>query len=273
MTLILIGALAFVASSAAPARADFGGCLINQLTLWVQLSTNRFNTSRSFSTYADQFGPEFVEKLFSLGPTGHWLDAGAGEGRAIGEFAGLLKPGAKGLRYLDWSSGKMFAPAEDPALRARVTGVVYSTPRGVRKEIEDQVSRSRGRYSYLSGRYIENIPRTELAPADIITDFQGPLAYSVRLSEVLNRYLDLLTLHGRVFAAFNNEITTIRTPIGTLSLIEWLRSFDGPAIRVRSEGGSVSIEKLTDAPFRFPRLQLVKVRSEIPPARVFRVLP
>ena len=213
------------------------GCSIQYALLRMRLKLNAFVTSRTLGEYGIYSAREFKSFLETLGPGSHWLDAGAGKGHAIAQYV-----------------------ERNPA-GARVTGVVYSGKRP--KNAPDQLR-------YLSGRYIEDIPDEELGRADLITDLFGPGSYSTRISEVLNKYLRILTPGGRAFVTLTSEATVTVNGRSTTLLGYLLSLSPPPGIEITHEGSTLIIRKAAETGFQIPTLELTRVESGAPPYRWFR---
>jgi hypothetical protein len=280
--MILFVALLLGISSPDATAGNFT-CVFQNFVQALVLKTNSFKTTRRFQDYQEELGSQFVEAVRNLGPGAHWIDAGAGEAGALGEYTGLLKVSElSSISDLENSDGKLVAirdhytgalyklPPFDQ--RAKVTAVAYNIPHDARASVHAMIAQAPDRFRYLSGHYIEDMPASELGQADLITDQFGPLTYSKRVDEVLDKYLEVLKKNGQIFT-FNYSRTTIKTSKGLVTLEDWLKSFDGTDVEVNiAHSGAIQIKKLTDRPFRFPRLRLVKIDMKIPPFRTFEVV-
>ncbi|MCM2278452.1 MAG: class I SAM-dependent methyltransferase [Oligoflexia bacterium] len=249
-------ALMFCALQVPAAHSADGDCVREFASLQRKLRWNLFATDRSLGEYSSRFGPRFRPFLESLRAEDRWLDAGTGEARALREYQEAREA------------------AGDAS--ASLVGVALRAPLLARAKLARLTKRSGGRFRYLEGRELESIPAEELGPSRLITDFFGPLAYSSRPEAVLERYLEALAPGGRIYAETGLS-STVRVGGAegerVLSLASWIGELLPPEqFRVSVLGGQLEIERLkAGAAFRLPRLKLLELSAEAPPARLFQV--
>lgn len=248
-----------------------------------------FETGRDLLYYAELLPPEFLRALNALGPDGHWLDAGCGEGMAILNYLGGRDIPSRYART-DEARAALAAMQDKPLdRRARATGVTYKFRTDTRASsmaapLRPALERS-GRGRWLEGRYFEDIPDLELGQADLISDVFGVMAYSVQLDEVVRKYLRLLREGGIAYVFLGKEgegevegRIWIWRDGARLGLVEWLQTLPGVAARKLEYGntgfswGTVRALELrrTSATFVIPALELIEHKDGAPPYREFR---
>ncbi len=181
---------------------------------------------------------------------GHWIDSGGGNGQAL-----------------------QFVLSEHPTMTSSLISLQTSASPGPRLKI-------------YQGRYIEQIPHQEFAPADLITDVMGPMAYSSRPDLVLTKYFDVLKTDGEIllylgtFEEIYGRQNLIITENGkVISLLEWIGQIQGINVEVFSvinkgeffdyEILSVRITK-TASEIIVPTLKLVTIKEGAPPKMIFQ---
>lgn len=195
-----------------------------------------FRTDRTLAEYVGTFGTAFQQDLQKLGPNGHWLDSGAGEGAALAQFG------------------------DSRTASPKLTGVTYKSAFVGNHKVR-----------ILNGRYLEEIALDEIGLTDLITDFYGVMAYTKAPDVVLKQYLDLLKPGGVIylfqghFDEMRRQKVTIATG-KTLPLAEWIRRIPDLHVELVSPDDSqlMSLRKLLAA-YRlqgndFPRLQAASLR-------------
>jgi hypothetical protein len=188
-----------------------------------RLENNDFRVSSSLKTYADTFGPKFVEKLNRLGGGSRWLDAGAGEAAAMISY---LKDGGK----------------------AECLAIGFQQPQ--KQEIENAKETYNRRFRYVSGKYFGDMSEEDLGldrgGFDLITDLNGVLYYTETVYEDVQRYLEILDVGG-MLAVTNSDVriegfqSTDIAPLGA-----WLRKslyvdfdeFRGSYLLVKTQDGA-----------------------------------
>ncbi|MFL5815414.1 MAG: class I SAM-dependent methyltransferase [Bdellovibrionia bacterium] len=238
-------------------QSDFARCLSDTLT---RLEKNDYNTERGLKDYDRAFLSALSPKLRALVlKDGHWLDAGAGQARAISEFVRLQQ--AK----------------KEPV--PRITALAYKADPDAARNYQSLSQKVGGqKLKLLQGRFLEQIPKSEIGATDLITDVYGPFAYSQNLDQVLNQYLELLKPGGSAMIAYDQAGTTfIRTRSGqSLNVLKWLKSLgrkDLLKVEHRSDHSGddehVIITRLGTDEIKVPRLKLVYLKDSAPPRRIF----
>jgi SAM-dependent methyltransferase len=179
--------------------------------------------NRNTEYYEAIFGGDFSDKLQSIkdNPRKHWVDSGAGQASAL-------------LGFLEMQEGKN---------KTEVTGISHKnlvrgkTPNGL---------------SYLSGKYLEEIPSEKIGKADLITDVYGPFAYSPRPEVVLQKYFDLLKPSGEAYIFLGTSYTLgtegdfagssfVITDDGTqIRFLDWLKAIKGANIEITKKHVAVA---------------------------------
>lgn len=211
---------------------------------YIQDTLPHQNRSRAPWTYAFMLGSGFgkfiAERCESPRPW-NWLDAGSGESSVP---ASVLARGAAGLIKPKYSSGKFSYQKGEPANNLSVTLVDLATP-----------IQSDSRTKVLNGRKIENIPSDEIGQHDLLTDIQGPIAYSNRPDLVLGKYLDALKDDGKLFLSLGSDQDRSRAPFGETNSIvgkdgvarnyvQWMQSIPGLKVKVHHIAGASVTSKI-----------------------------
>ena len=232
-------------------------------------------------TYALMLGSEFsdfvAERSESTKPW-KWLDAGSGVSNVA---AAVMARGAAGLVKPTYNSGEFIYKHGEPDKNLSVTLVDLDTP-----------VQSDSRTTVHTGRKIEEIPGNELGQHDLLTDIQGPIAYSDRPDLVLNKYLDALKDDGKLFLSMGSnqdpdgpfgETNRVVGRDGVArNYIDWMRSIPGLRVKVhestkKSEMSEVravalEIQKEPGKAVQIPELQEAPVflKPGGPPRMVLR---
>ncbi len=189
------------------------------------LEEHLFGCNRGLNDYIDVFGFPFVESLKALKQMNHWLDAGAGEGKAIREY---LLASTKQEIFTTAVTLKMSSPIHSPTHKTIVN-------------------------------YIEDLTQESIRPCDIITDIEGALQYTDQPDHLLKRYLLWLKPTGKLFVYVKPETTLIEKGSVTLSFRDWLRELPGLKFTEGSGPHAICIEK-ENASHPVPRLKLVETK-------------
>ncbi|MGK5090059.1 hypothetical protein WDW86_21115 [Bdellovibrionota bacterium FG-2] len=217
------------------------------------LLANDFIVHRGADFYKHAFGRELAgelkllnERMQHTGYIPHWLDSGAGEANAIYDFVQEL-----GLK-------KEF----------RLTAVAYKKPYSV-VNIEKLELRRGASFRYLDGKYLEDRPVSDLGPADLITDYFGPFAYSSKPDVVLQKYFDSLHIGGKLFVVIPQNLT-----VEGLSVMGYFQKIRGAFVEYREASYPHTfalIVSRTSALVEVPPLELVEMVSASPPKRVYKM--
>ena len=159
--------------------------------------SNEFKINRSLDTYCKTFGDTFAKSLMNLKPKDTWLDGGAGAAIAQYDY----------IRSFD-------QPAK----------VIAVSP--IRPLISPLDPHCDLPYSRYMEETVENLPISDLRPVKLITDLHGAIAYTPNLYQVMEKYIDLLPLEGKLF--FIATRTSIEDTDGKrISVHDWLLDMDG----------------------------------------------
>lgn len=233
---------------------------------------------RSLLSYLFVLPAEFKQSLANLGAGDRWLDIGAGEGRAV----------------LDYATGKyeVMLQSRSPT-KARVVAMSIEDRRTARWQ-ETAASVAPDQIQYLVGRRFRDYSSAELGKFQIITDVVGAFSYTRFMSPFMQQALDSLQLNGTLYTLLQD----IRTESGVsrpyypdASFLTELKDADGSELRVCSWLKSIACVELTcEAKPEFPppievyrirkvceavsvpRLELVHFEAGTPPERRFQLV-
>ncbi len=225
------------------------------------LKENIFIVSRDFAAYRAAFGSGFLQVVDHMKSQDSWVDFGSGEARAQLD---VLKARAQGgpAERARQDKNRLFA------LALNFPDSVPAEYLALRKLFERE-----GRFEFLGGRLLEEIPDSEIELFDIGTDYFGPLTYTLDLSSVLNKYLRRMRApkQSHFFTVFS-ESTDFATMIYTLDgkrlpLSQWLQNCTCLEISPLSSQGAGKIsafemQKRT-AVCQVPDLELVEFRKNV----------
>jgi hypothetical protein len=168
------------------------------------LSKHDFTTDRGLSEYTKAFGQRFKEQMNRNSSGMRWIDAGAGQVRAMQDY---LR--SRSVKSSHRPAGK---------LTAVTLQVVGEDLRGLRRQ----------GIKVLVGRKFEDVSLSEIGPVSTITDYTGVLNYTAHIDVVLRKYIQLLEPAGMVFVCLPLFLTFIRRRDGQiLNIIDWISSIDG----------------------------------------------
>ncbi len=184
-----------------------------------------FKDNRGLNEYIDLLGFPFVNAIKALKHMDHWLDAGAGEARAIREF------------LLASSKEEIFT-----------TAVTLKISQSVKSSTHKTIV-----------NYLEDLTQESVRPCDIITDISGGLQYSEQPDHLLKRYLLWLKPKGKIFVYVKEGTTTIERGSEILSFEQWIRSIPGLKFTDGSTPEAFCIEKEKSS-HAVPRLKLIETR-------------
>lgn len=196
-----------------------------------------YRTDRDLAAYAVVLGADLLDFVAGLTREQHWLDAGAGEARAL----------------------RAVATGPGPIPRLTALGLVppsEPSPAGLRCIVGS----------------VEELADPAIEPADLITDVYGPLQYSLEPSRVFERYAAWLKPGGRLWFA-SPATTHVETGAGEIELAEWACRLPGFEVLRGPRPGSPArdIVLVRDAtPAAIPPLRLVLNVDGPPPLRRFR---
>lgn len=216
------------------------------------ISTNGFTTARDLTEYQSIFkirnedylkGP-FTTKLASLQNNHRWLDSGAGRAYAQKTFL-------KSFNHSEEAPELIALSYKKPALLLPV----FSK-----------------KFKYQEGRWLEDIPNKELGKFDLITDLYGPFSYSKDPIQVLNKYLDLLSVNGEIYFSFEFRSNIIEINGKAEPLSDWLletAKFQNDFEIEQISLVAFRIRLLKPTQFHWPQLNLSQFSSNLPPFRRF----
>ncbi|MCA9600625.1 MAG: hypothetical protein KC417_01300 [Myxococcales bacterium] len=219
----------------------------NDFITWRGLHT----ASESGGSYADKLGQAFMAQLESLGPHGHWIDMGTGEGKAVTEF-------------LD-------AFGTTPGAAPDVTAIAFDDPH------LNYLRATFTNFREFHGKFVESIPASDVRPADLISDLYGPLSYTHAFDTVLQRYADILRPGGKAYAYLGKSLS-LRTP-GAPALVrsgsELAGALDRAIHGMRVEALQAPKRQVllaftkTEQRVRVPSLPIESFLASKPPKRTF----
>lgn len=216
------------------------GCISEELARNdVTLRGNRFPNRRNLSDYVVYFGKEyFWRDLVRLPKEAHWVDAGAGRATAL-----------TGAVSENFASVKV----------RKLTAI------GLKKPVGTVESVPGAEFKYLEGRYLEDIPASEIGAADLVTDLYGPFAYSAAPDQILRKYMEILKKDGIAYIFLRTDATTVNSQADGLgkylnsivgAKVEWLPERD---VGVRG----FKLKKISNE-FEVPSLKLERFEAGTP---------
>lgn len=243
------------APSGVPLRSAHSSTHVHQLLLDNNFMIDRPLFAAFGEGYGDTFGKEFWDTLFSLGAGDQLWDMGAGSARFLQDYAMTC------------------ARTKSPC--AQMTAVAVAKPAHDQRlaQFEEQYPSFR----YLCG-YIEEMPDLPVGTVQMIVDMFGPLSYTDRLSEVLQRNMRMLAVGGSLWVCGRDGIADIRLDPASsdaasrMDVLAWLSTIDGLDVQECKDlpmRSSYRITKTKEA-VDVPRLTLHSLQEDaFPPFRVF----
>ncbi len=186
---------------------------------------HNFSGNRGLNDYIDLFGFPFVNSLKALKHMNHWLDAGAGEGKAIREY---LLASSKHEIFTTAVTLKISSPIVSPTHKTIVN-------------------------------YLEDLTQESIRMCDIITDVEGGLQFTEQPDHLLKRYFLWLKPEGKLFLSLKPDTTFVEKGSTTLSFIDWLKEIQGLKFTEGTVGNAVCIEKEKSS-HAIPRLKLIETK-------------
>lgn len=142
---------------------------------------------RSLLTYAFAFPAAFKQSLAKLAPQDRWLDIGAGEARAVTDYA-----------MAEYEAMyKAFGPLSPQ--KAQVVAMSIEDRR-THEWHEAAAFVGPGRMQYLVGRPLSEYSLTELGKYRLVTDLMGGFSYTTRIALYMQTMLALLEIDGDFYA-------------------------------------------------------------------------
>lgn len=158
---------------------------------WQQILQNDFPMDRGLTTKSKTagtsyfsyrgFGPVLRREMLQMQNNDVWIDVGGGELYAQADFL----------------TG---AFAQGHAAIAGAVSVVDPDTDGFRQHHAMLSQQFPERFFYMSGRRIEDVPKDELPPANIVSDLFGALSFTENVDVTLQRELDALKVGGLLVA-------------------------------------------------------------------------
>jgi hypothetical protein len=188
------------------------------------LEEHKFPEDRGLNEYIEIFGFPFANAIKSLKTMSHWLDAGAGGGRAIKEY------------LLVTSKNDVFTTAVTLQMSEKISSPTHKT----------------------IVNYLEDLTQENVRACDIITDVTGGLQYSEQPDHLLKRYFLWLKPEGQLFLYVKPDSTVIERNGSNVSMHEWIKSLPGVDAKDGSVEGSLILSK--KGSYAFPRLKLIETQ-------------
>jgi hypothetical protein len=232
---------------------------------------------RSLLSYAFALSPEFKESLAKLGEHDRWLDIGAGEGRAVMDYAMARYDAMTPQAHKD---GKR-AQAVAMSIEDRRTNQWYQTAAKL----------DGGQMQYLFGKRLRDYSPDELGRFQVITDVIGGFSYSQDLTLFMQKTLAMLDVNGSFYTVLqdvrsengNNVphyagasfLTEIKKADGSeMRMCSWLKSIGCAEVTCQARGDwTPSIEvyrvKKTCEAVTVPRLVPMQYEAGTPPERKY----
>jgi hypothetical protein len=231
---------------------------------------------RSLLSYMFVLPAGFKTHLANLGAGDRWLDIGAGEGRAI----------------LDYATGKYDGVLQERDGKAAAVGMSIEDRRTPRWH-ETAAALEPGRIQYLMGKRFREYSPQELGRFELMTDVVGAFSYTRTLSQFIELAVGSLRVNGALYTLLQDIRTEQRTnrpyypeapfltelagPDGSeVTVCSWLKSIS--CVEVSCEAKPkfpppievYQIRKTCDAVV-VPPLELVHFQAGTPPERRFRL--
>jgi hypothetical protein len=232
---------------------------------------------RSLLSYASALPADFKESLAHLHGADRWLDIGAGEGRAVLDYATARYDAA--APALTLPAGRAHAVAM--SIEDRRTGQWYQAA----------ATLDSGRIRYVFGKKLGDYASGELGRFQLITDMIGGFSYSQDLTRFMEKTLALLDVNGSFYTVLqdvHNEmgtnkphyagspfLTEIRDARGNeVRICQWLKHISCVEVTCQARGDWVPpievyrVKKTCEA-VSVPRLAPVHYEAGTPPERAY----
>ncbi|HYC46868.1 MAG TPA: hypothetical protein VED01_15440 [Burkholderiales bacterium] len=276
---ILLQTISLAAAGAASVPDKIVEEVVKQKAIYDSRGAERpdgYVIDRSLTSYADLLPAEFHKQLSTLGPQDRWLDIGAGEGRAV-------------LDYATAKSDVQPASLTERA-RARTTAISIEDRRTARWH-EASASLAPKQIEYLFGRTFSEYSAEELGQFQIITDVIGAFSYTQSITRFMDKALGTLALNGSLFTVLQDVgweagtnkphypnapfLTEIRKADGSdMKICQWLKSIGCVQVTCEAKTGFVPpievyhVRKVCDK-VTIPDLALEHFEAGTPPERRF----
>jgi hypothetical protein len=271
------------AAEQAPRPAVFGEEIGKQEKIYKSKGADTpegYVIDRSLLTYAFAFSQTFKRSLAQLQPQDRWLDIGAGEARAVTDYAMSEHE----------SLYKAFGPLNPK--KAQVVAMSIEDRR-THEWHEAAATLGPGRMEYLVGRPLGEYSLAELGKYRLVTDLMGGFSYTTRLSRYMEMTLALLEVDGDFYAtladvhsessdnkphyADSPYLTEIVSASGAeVKMCAWLKQIScvQVACQFRSDWTppiEVYHVRKTCEQVKVPALDIVHFQAGTPPERRFRL--
>jgi SAM-dependent methyltransferase len=235
---------------------------------------------RSLLSYTVVLPADFKVALARLGPEDRWLDIGAGEGRAV----------------LDYATGRydvMFQGIERGGKPARAVAMSIEDRRTPRW-FDAAASLEPQQIDYRFGKRLREYSAEGLGRFQLITDVMGGFSYTRDLTRFMQKALDFLEPGGAFYTVLQDvrfEAGTNRPHYAGASFLTEIASADGSQANVCSWLKSMSCVEVTCEarpetappievyairkvcePVTVPAIELVRFEAGTPPERRFKAL-
>ncbi len=255
---------------------------------------DQYQRERGLSQYRAQHGPKFSKAFAELSNGKHWIDSGAGVGKAAGQYFSDLSKSTFKLN-LKRLKKKAFVTLISKDFTYYGNSFLWGKGGRLLPLVDAKM------VHVFDGLGTEEIPEQDLVadfgPAHIITDLFGALTYTPFPSRVLQTYFNVLAPDGMIFIAvevtFGNSKTSLKNhqvDLGnkTINLVEWIHSlpqfqteeehatgqsdFNYMTGELRQEGFVYLVLRKTDCKEPIPELILEHVETnKTTPDRFFRL--
>lgn len=203
MRMWAIGLLALQAASAGAAQSEpprvrtFSEEASRQAAIYRSVGEQvpeGYEVGRSLLSYTVILSPEFRHSLAALGANDRWLDIGAGEGRAV----------------LDYATSKYDVMLRGRGEKAKAVAISIEDRRTARwRQAAEELGP--GQIEYLHGRRLREYAPEELGRFQLITDVLGGFSYTRYLSTYMKKTLTLLAVNGTLYTLLQD----VRSEAGT----------------------------------------------------------
>lgn len=213
-------------------------------TVQKQIEKNNFVINRSLDDYAQNLMqiPTAFYMLLSAIPKGAIVvDFGAGQAKALKQLVEYYPQVALGV------------------------AISHTKP-----EDFEHPTQFGERFDYIDGGYVEDLMASGKLDhlkgrVKFATDFFGAFSYTHDIPRVIQTYIDLLEVHGRVFVHFSEKKNIVKKGTQELSLIDWLSTIPGIIVRRQSDRyaghGSFFIQKVNDRVVVPQNLKIKKIEA------------
>jgi len=195
-----------------------------------KLERNSFRTGSGLAEYAEAFPIDFADYRSRLIGGQRWLDAGAGQAKAMIEY---LNEGGQ----------------------ADCIACSYKIPDDAKENVKAAHEKFGDRFVYVDGKYFSQFTDQELQADqkkfDLITDLNGVLYYTSTFLDDLARYISILNVGGKIF--FSNPVGLSmhlqpgeHNPVGPLALADWLANIGDVQVKGVQSKLSLIITKVGD---------------------------